>query len=70
MTAPQKQKELKKTKDLHDLSSPEETAKILRRSYDKPLEELVRRKAVSEAEGHPKNILYWQTVETILSNEK
>lgn len=70
MTVPEKQKNQKKTQDLNDLSSPEETARILRQSYDNPLEELARRKAVARQEDHKKNILFWQAVETILSPDK
>lgn len=70
MTVPEKQKKLKKTQDLNDLAPPEETARVLRQSYGNPLEELARRKAIAQAEGHQKNILFWQAVEVILSPDK
>jgi len=67
MTVSKKQKRIGKKQDLDDLAKPEVMAQVLRRSYPNPLEELARRKAVAQAEGHQKNIHFWHAVENILS---
>jgi len=67
MTVPKKQNDLKPTQDLDALASPEEMADLLIRTYDNPLQELSRRKTVSEENCHQENILFWQNVEAILS---
>ncbi len=69
MTVREKQKGPKPSQDLDALTSPEEMADLLMRTYPNPFEELARRKAVAHAEGHQKNIHFLQAVETILSSE-
>jgi len=68
MTVPKKQKDLKPTQDLDELTSPEGMADLLIRTYPNPFEELARRKAVTQKEGHQKNIHFWQAVENIISS--
>ena len=55
------------TQDLKQLSTPEETVRVLREVYANPMKEILRRKDTAQKEGHHKNIQFWQTVETILS---
>ena len=62
-----KQDKITRTQDLKNLSTPEETVQVLRQSYANPMNEVLRRKAAAQKEGHRKNTQFWQAVEAMLS---